>query len=168
MHVSAIWRFRWDIAIGTFYVAKTFCDSFSGHVISRQGQVLCQLPFPTLMVVLCYSIWYVECLSFSSSLVFFHSLFRFSSVSTSMTLSFNWVQVPYNSLFQMRSLLQMPLQFIRPSIIRVLSYLCSWVAPGQALCTGFILPYRSFGPLPWYWVEWFLVIWQGVCLAVRW
>ena len=40
-----------------------------------------------LTTVSCYSEWDVKCLSFSCSLIFFFSVFRFSSVSTLVTVS---------------------------------------------------------------------------------
>ena len=75
-------------------------------------------------------------------------------INFSNCLNCSTVQFPCNSLYWMWVLQWMPLPLIGFSILRAQGYLYPWVAPGQVLCAGLILPYRSVKPFPWCCIEW--------------
>ena len=68
-------------------------------------------------------------------------------ISLNSYLICNRAQFHCNFHFLMWLLLLMPCYLIRPFIFRDLVYLFCLVDPGQVLCVGLILRYRSFRPL---------------------
>ena len=151
--------------VGTFLVADTTYYSSSGHVLSGHAN-FCSSGYSQL--------WQWCHVIQSDMLNVYHSpphlfssfsVFIFSSVLTSET-----APLASESRF-----LTVPSSWFcyccechthSPSIFTILSFLCPWVAPGQALCAGFILPHRSLKLFNKCCIEWLAVIWQGGCLRV--
>ena len=132
--------------LDTFLVVVTTCYSSSG--ILGKAHFLCQYTLTTSAILSWYSEGHFECLSFSCSFILLLSLFHFSSVSASETIS---AATQSSSLVIPSSCCGCCYRCIpthKAFCFKVLGYLCPLMTPGQVLCMGFILPFRSFKQLP--------------------
>ena len=116
-----------------------------------------------MAIVLCHSEWHVDCLSFSSPIIFFCALFLFSFASTKEVLSFATNPSSFViSTFQCSYCYRCHVQSLGLFIFRTLDCHYQLLDDGQVLCVGLTLPCRSFRQLLWCCIEWlfsYLVRW---------
>ena len=114
----------------------------------RYGQFLCQWPLSTVVIVTCHSEWYVGCLSFSSSIIFFCTIFCFIFASTWVVILFRTEPSSFAlSTSPCGYFYRMPHPIIGPFIFRILDCHYWLVDPGLGLCVRLILPCRNFRQL---------------------